>query len=103
MKDATAEVMLTTLGKIPKEMYYLEDTAPAVKATTYNLEDSKYQQAVATSTQAVQYDNESGSHSTILFALLAALLIILLLCCTTACLIAKVKRKNNFFGKHDRS
>ncbi|XP_018372795.1 PREDICTED: uncharacterized protein LOC108767404 isoform X4 [Trachymyrmex cornetzi] len=27
--DATAEIMITTLGKIPNEMYYLEDTTAA--------------------------------------------------------------------------
>lgn len=95
--------MLTTMGKIPNEMFYLEDTAPNMKMTShkfYRTESPGYAQAVTATTQLTS-SNEYTSHSSVLLALLTALLIILLLCCTTACLIAKSKRKSNFFGKAD--
>ncbi|XP_076232986.1 uncharacterized protein LOC143178315 [Calliopsis andreniformis] len=98
--DVTAEIMLTTLGKIPNEMYYLEDTvAPVTVATPkIKIQQARYGEGKSSPDNA---NNESESHPSVLFALLIALLILLLLCCTTACLIAKAKRKSNFFGRSD--
>ncbi|XP_034182299.2 uncharacterized protein LOC117605281 [Osmia lignaria lignaria] len=100
--DVTAEVMLTTLGKVPSEMYYLEDTVFNGKAATdkSTLQTSQYAQAVA-STQAMENNHGSSGHSSVLFILLIVLLVILLLCCISAGLIAKTRRKSSFFGKSD--
>ncbi|KAK9306352.1 hypothetical protein QLX08_003032 [Tetragonisca angustula] len=95
--DITTEVMITTMGKIPSEMFYLEDTPGTVvpqriqTTSTFAkpmMETTEYHRSV-----------ESTSHSPVLVALLTALLIILLLCCITACIVTKSKRTSNFFGK----
>ncbi|XP_012146943.1 uncharacterized protein LOC105663338 [Megachile rotundata] len=102
--DVTAEVMLTTLGKIPSEMYYLEDTTCSAKLTTpkSSLQQTHaYGHAVAATEETIRNGNEHGSHSSILIILLITLLVILLLCCISACLITKTKRRNNFFGRSD--
>ncbi|XP_076626726.1 uncharacterized protein LOC143344498 [Colletes latitarsis] len=104
--DATAEVMITTLGKIPNEMYYLEDTTPKAKFVTSKLDlltTSRYAEAVMASSETTNKSNgESESHSSVLVALLSALVVILFMCCITACLIARSKRRRNFFGKGDK-
>ncbi|KOC66007.1 hypothetical protein WH47_12806 [Habropoda laboriosa] len=100
--DVATEVMITTLGKIPSEMYYLEDTNANVPAQIIKIQEtSPLAHAVMATTEAVENNNESSHHSSVLIALLTALLIILLLCCITACLIAKSKRKTTFFEKSD--
>lgn len=83
MKDVTAEVMITTAGKIPNEMYYFDATPQASMAHTET---------------NVNY-SESESHSSVLVALLTALILILFMCCITASLVARSKRRRKFFGK----
>ncbi|CAK9821808.1 hypothetical protein ANTRET_LOCUS468 [Anthophora retusa] len=100
--DVATEVMITTLGKIPSEMYYLEDTNANLPTQLFRMhETSPLARAMAATTEATEYNNESSHHSSVLIALITALLIILLLCCITACLIAKSKRKAGFFDKSD--
>ncbi|XP_068968993.1 uncharacterized protein [Bombus flavifrons] len=95
--DVTADVMITTMGKIPSEMFYLEDTVATVVPQRIQ-ETSTFAKAIV-ATQEYYRPTESSSHSPVLIALLTALFIILLLCCITACIVTKSKRRNNFFGK----
>ncbi|XP_076756238.1 uncharacterized protein LOC143426552 [Xylocopa sonorina] len=101
--DVTAEVMITTLGKIPGEMYYLEDVtaSPGLTCKMDSQETPAIAHAVMATTEMYRANNESSGHSSLLIALLTALLVILLLCCITACFVAKSKRKSNFFGNGD--
>ena len=88
--------MLTTMGKIPSEMYDLEDTSPPVITKLVHFEKtSPFARAIAvTEPQYHPVTKEPTGHSSILIALLTALLIIFLLCCITACIITKSKRKS---------
>ncbi|XP_006611604.1 uncharacterized protein LOC102674428 isoform X2 [Apis dorsata] len=100
--DVTAEVMLTTMGKIPSEMYDLEDTSPPIITKLVHFEKtSPFARAIAVTEPYHPVTKEPTGHSSILIALLTALLIIFLLCCITACIITKSKRKSTFFGKED--
>lgn len=95
--------MLTTMGKIPSEMYDLEDTSPPIITKLVHFEKtSPFARAIAVTEPAYHpVTKEPTGHSSILIALLTALLIIFLLCCITACIITKSKRKSTFFGKED--
>ncbi|XP_033321589.2 uncharacterized protein LOC117217875 [Megalopta genalis] len=98
--DVTAEIMITTLGKIPNEMYYIEDTNPPKLAALENIqEENTYStNSIISSTEMNKGDTEPG-YSPVLVALLCTLVVILFMCCITACLVAKSKRRNNFFNK----
>lgn len=95
--------MITTIGKIPNEMYDLEDTTIDSNLVTHKQQSRiAFEKAVEATTQhSYEGNNESSGHSSILIALLVALFIILFLCCITACFVAKAKRKNSFFGSGD--
>lgn len=101
VQDATAEIMITTLGKIPNEMYYLEDTTPSGRATELHTALNNF--SVETTLVPVGTDKFDGytGYSMLLSILLSVLLIILLLCCITACIIARSKSKHSFFAKND--
>lgn len=103
MQDATAEIMITTLGKIPNEMYYLEDTTPSGRATELHTMLNNYSLSVGTTLVSIETDKSDGytGRSTLLLILLSVLLLILLLCCITACIIAKSRSKHSFFAKSD--
>ncbi|PBC30591.1 hypothetical protein APICC_06227 [Apis cerana cerana] len=78
--DVTAEVMLTTMGKIPSEMYDLEDTSPPVITKLVHFEKtSPFARAIAVTEP--QYHPVTKE--------------------PTACIITKSKRKSTFFGKED--
>ncbi|XP_026670564.1 uncharacterized protein LOC113464530 [Ceratina calcarata] len=91
--------MITTLGKIPSEMFYLEDTVSSATIKTTKKLAGAIEATESYQTTTANYEN--SSHSPVLIALVTALFVILLLCCITACFVAKSKRKNNFFGKGD--
>ncbi|XP_025155907.1 uncharacterized protein LOC105184419 isoform X2 [Harpegnathos saltator] len=101
--DATAEIMITTLGKIPNEMYYLEDTTLSGKATKLHTVLNNYNLSVGITLVPTETDKSDGytGRSTLLLILLSLLLIILLLCCITACIIAKSRSRHSFFTKSD--
>ncbi|XP_078045415.1 uncharacterized protein LOC144474445 [Augochlora pura] len=98
--DVTAEIMITTLGKIPNEMYYIEDTNPPKLAALENIqEDSPYpSNGIVSSTEMYKGGTEPG-YSPVLVALLCTLVVILFMCCITACLVARSKRRTSFFSK----
>ncbi|XP_020297022.1 uncharacterized protein LOC109861679 isoform X2 [Pseudomyrmex gracilis] len=102
--DATAEIMVTTLGKIPNEMYYLEDTTHGRIAAIYNTESHTIldnSHITTTTIEAVKSDVYTD-HSTLLVILLIVLLIILMICCITACIIARSRSKYpSFFTRSD--
>ncbi|KAL6448054.1 hypothetical protein ACFW04_000237 [Cataglyphis niger] len=92
--------MITTLGKIPNEMYYLEDTTPSNK-TAYDSElHTTLDNTTLASIETLKYD-EYTERSTLLIILLTALLIILFMCCITACIIARSRSRHAFFAKSD--
>lgn len=95
--------MITTLGKIPNEMYYLEDTTPSGKVTELHTVLNNYSFLAETTLIPVENDKSDGytGHSTLLLILLTVLLIILLLCCITACIIARSRSRHSFFAKSD--
>ncbi|XP_072744301.1 uncharacterized protein [Anoplolepis gracilipes] len=95
--------MITTLGKIPNEMYYLEDTTSSGKTTAYGNElhttlDNSL--TILAPIGAVKSD-EYTERSTLVFILLTVLLIILFMCCITACIIARSRSRHAFFTKSD--
>jgi len=95
--------MITTLGKIPNEMYYLEDTTASRKISPYSTESHTildHSHATLTSIETVKSD-EYSEHSTLLIILLTILLIILFMCCITACIIAKSRSRHSFLSKSD--
>lgn len=95
--------MVTTLGKIPNEMYYLEDTTPCGK-TVYGTRLHEILDNDHTTLTSIQTNKSDGyaERSTLLLVLLTALLLILLLCCITACIIAKSRSKHAaFFARSD--
>ncbi|XP_025994795.2 uncharacterized protein LOC105202098 [Solenopsis invicta] len=96
--------MITTLGKIPNEMYYLEDTTIGRKAAAYGTESrvilDHNRTTLATSIETVK-PNEYSERSTLLIILLTTLLVILFMCCITACIIARSRSKRAFFAKSD--
>ncbi|KZC08219.1 hypothetical protein WN55_10952 [Dufourea novaeangliae] len=94
--DVTAEVMITTLGKIPNEMYDIEDATHITKLAAFS--DNRQGASDYDNTAEMSKDGNETGYSPVLVALLCALVVILFMCCVTACLIAKSKRKN-FFGK----
>ncbi|XP_076280438.1 uncharacterized protein LOC143209089 [Lasioglossum baleicum] len=100
--DVTAEVMITTLGKVPQQMYYLEDTnVPQMAGFGSNMEDNPYSNEYTTempSNGMTKSSTDSG-YSPILVSLLCVLVVILFMCCVTACIVAKTKRKTSFFNK----
>lgn len=95
--------MITTLGKIPNEMYYLEDTTSSSKTA---ISDSELHMTLDNNLttlapiETVKYD-EYTERSTLLIILLTALLIILFMCCITACIIARSRSRHAFFAKSD--
>lgn len=95
--------MITTLGKIPNEMYYLEDTTPSGKITVYGTESQTTLDNNHTTLALfdIAKSDGYGGCSTLLVALLMILFIILLLCCVTACMIASSRRKHIFFNRSD--
>lgn len=97
--------MITTPGKIPNEMYYLEDTTPngigtiaAYGTELHTVLNNSYATTLA-STRAVKSDE--SEHSMLLCILVIALFIILLMCCIAACIIARSRSKHTFFIKRD--
>ncbi|KAL0107366.1 hypothetical protein PUN28_015727 [Cardiocondyla obscurior] len=91
--------MITTLGKIPNEMYYLEDTTVARKVTTYSSESS-----MTLCTQAsigILKSYEYTDRTTLLVILLTTLLVVLLMCCVAGCLIARSRRRRALVAKND--
>lgn len=93
--------MITTLGKIPNEMYYLEDTTSNSKTAIYSNElhpTLDNSQATLTPIETLKSD-EYTERSTLLLILLTALLIILFMCCITACIIARSRSRHTFFTK----
>ncbi|XP_014471806.1 PREDICTED: uncharacterized protein LOC106742946 [Dinoponera quadriceps] len=99
IEDTITEIMITTLGKIPNEMYYLEDTTPSgrVKELNTTLNNCSFSER----TVPVDKSDEYTGRSTLLLILLSVLLIVLLLCCITACVIARSKSKYSLFTKSD--
>lgn len=95
--------MITTLGKIPNEMYYLEDTTPGGKVAAYDTQLHTMLDNDHTKLVSIETEKSEGymERSTLLLVLLTALLIILLLCCITACIIAKSKSKHTLFTRSD--
>ncbi|XP_018300640.1 uncharacterized protein [Mycetomoellerius zeteki] len=101
--DATAEIMITTLGKIPNEMYYLEDTTAGRKIGAYSTESRtimEHSHTTLASIETVKSD-EYSERSTLLIILLTTLLIILFMCCVTACIIARSRSRHAFLAKSD--
>lgn len=93
--------MITTLGKIPNEMYYLEDTTSSGKTAAYELHTTlDNSHTTLTPIETVKSD-EYTERSTLLLILLTALLIILFMCCVTACIIARSRSRHAFFTKSD--
>lgn len=103
-QDATAEIMITTLGKIPNEMYYLEDTTTGRKIAAYGTESRTIldhsHTTLAASIETVK-SNEYPERSTLLIVLLTTLLVILFMCCITACIIARSRSRRAFLAKSD--
>ncbi|XP_018372793.1 PREDICTED: uncharacterized protein LOC108767404 isoform X2 [Trachymyrmex cornetzi] len=102
-QDATAEIMITTLGKIPNEMYYLEDTTAGKKIGAYSTESRTildHSHTTLASIETVKSD-EYSERSTLLIILLTTLLIILFMCCITACIIARSRSRHSFLAKSD--
>lgn len=102
-QDATAETMMTTLGKIPNEMYYPEDTIPTGKVTALNAELHTIFDTNCTTLASIEsiMSSRYTERSTLLLILLIVLLIILLMCCITACIIARSRSRYAFFAKRD--
>lgn len=81
--------MLTTIGKIPNEMYELEETSVAVMAMAHGRHDSE------TMAQERSTEGVSGfaAHSTLFIILTIALLLLLTVCCVVACVIARARKR----------
>lgn len=95
--------MITTLGKIPNEMYYLEDTTAGRKIGAYSTESRtimEHSHTTLASIETVKSD-EYSERSTLLIILLTTLLIILFMCCVTACIIARSRSRHAFLAKSD--
>ncbi|XP_018404768.1 PREDICTED: uncharacterized protein LOC108781325 [Cyphomyrmex costatus] len=101
--DATAEIMITTLGKIPNEMYYLEDTTAGKKIAAYSTESRTILDHSHTTLASIETakSDEYSERSTLLIILLTTLLIILFMCCVTACIIARSRSRHAFLAKSD--
>ncbi|XP_018356880.1 PREDICTED: uncharacterized protein LOC108757070 isoform X2 [Trachymyrmex septentrionalis] len=99
--DATAEIMITTLGKIPNEMYYLEDTTAGRKIGAYSTESRTILDHSHITLASTVKSDEYPGRSTLLIILLTTLLIILFMCCVTACIIAKSRGRHAFLAKSD--
>lgn len=94
--------MITTLGKIPNEMYYLEDTTFSGKTVSSSNElHTILDNNLTTLTPIETVKSEYTERSTLLLILLTALLIILFMCCITACIIARSRSRHAFFTKSD--
>ncbi|KYN07497.1 hypothetical protein ALC62_01699, partial [Cyphomyrmex costatus] len=102
-QDATAEIMITTLGKIPNEMYYLEDTTAGKKIAAYSTESRTILDHSHTTLASIETakSDEYSERSTLLIILLTTLLIILFMCCVTACIIARSRSRHAFLAKSD--
>jgi hypothetical protein len=99
--------MITTTGKIPNEMYELEDTTTSGITTTTTTTTAA---VTTTELHTTEYNNNNNNnyttldaiktvdveHSTLLCILIIALFVILLICCITACIIAKSRTKQAF-------
>lgn len=95
--------MMTTLGKIPNEMYYLEDTVSNGKVTALNIELHTVLNTNHTTLAPIEtiMSSRYTEHSTLLLILLTVLFIILLMCCITACIIVRSRSRHAFFAKRD--
>lgn len=95
--------MITTLGKIPNEMYYLEDTTSSGKTVASSNELHTILDSNLTTLAPIETvkSDEYTERSTLLLILLTALLIILFICCITACIIARSRSRHAFFTKSD--
>lgn len=95
--------MITTLGKIPNEMYYLEDTTSSGKTVASSNELHTILDSNLTTLASIETvkSDEYTERSTLLLILLTALLIILFICCITACIIARSRSRHAFFTKSD--
>lgn len=95
--------MITTLGKIPNEMYYLEDTTTGRKIAPYGTESRTILDHGHTTLAPIETvkSDEYPERSTVLIILLTTLLIILFMCCVTACIIARSRSRKTFRARSD--
>ncbi|XP_046817133.1 uncharacterized protein LOC124423459 [Vespa crabro] len=100
--DVTAEIMITTIGKIPSEMYYLEDTLSNVQT---NIGQTTVPHSMTDVIHTTMENNVivtgHTARSVVFLILTIACLILLFLCCITACMISKTRRKSYFFSRND--
>ncbi|XP_011634621.1 uncharacterized protein LOC105425510 [Pogonomyrmex barbatus] len=89
--------MITTLGKIPNEMYYLEDTTISKKVAAYGTESRMILDCNQTTLASIEVieSERYAEHTTLLTVLLVTFFIILLMCCITACIIARSRRSRH--------
>lgn len=92
--------MITTLGRIPNEMYYLEDTTTGRKVTAYGTESRTILDRSHTTLAPLETvkSDEFTERSTLLIILLTTLLVILFMCCITACIIARSRSRHAFLA-----
>nr|XP_050851102.1 uncharacterized protein LOC127064290 [Vespula vulgaris] len=100
--DVTAEIMITTIGKIPSEMYYLEDTASNIGTSISQTSVSRSVNDVIHTTIKSNITVTGYTARSVVFLILTiACLILLFLCCITACMISKTRKKSYFFSRND--
>ncbi|XP_077268181.1 uncharacterized protein LOC143900562 [Temnothorax americanus] len=93
--------MITTLGKIPNEMYYLEDTTIGRKVAAYGTESRTILDRTTLASIGTVKSDEFADRSTVLIILLTTLLVVLFMCCVTACIIARSRSRHAFLAKSD--
>jgi len=93
--------MITTLGKIPNEMYYLEDTTSKKNVPSGTESRTILEHSYTTLASIETIKSEYPERSTLLIILLTTLLIILFMCCVTACIIARSRSRHAFLAKSD--
>ncbi|KAI4480544.1 hypothetical protein M0804_010097 [Polistes exclamans] len=100
--DVTAEIMITTVGKIPSEMYYIEDTTSNIQIIDQTTVSHSMTNVIHTTISANNSTVSGHTTRSVVFVILTvACLILLFLCCITACMISKTKRKNYFCKRND--
>lgn len=94
--------MITTTGKIPSEMYYLEDIVSNIQT---NIGQTSVPHLITDIIHTTRENNiiVTGytARSVVFLILTIACLILLFLCCITACMISKTRRKSYFFSRND--
>lgn len=94
--------MITTIGKIPSEMYYLEDTASNIGTSISQTSVSRSVNDVIHTTIKSNITVTGYTARSLVFLILTiACLILLFLCCITACMISKTRKKSYFFSRND--